>query len=398
MTDDPEPKKETPLSSVLSRAQRIADDLDLTVVERWKSAQEGRKAVGHLPVTIPREILHAAGVLPVGIIGGGDQVEIIRGDAYFQSYICHLPRSVVELEVSGRLSSLDGMIFPSICDVVRNLTGVWQLLFPHKYARYLDLPQNCVSSLGGSWYASELATLLMEMGTLAGTHPTDDALRASIDAYNHLRRRMRRLSVMRAAEPWRVPASEVHLLTRAGLVLPVEDFIRLLDDYLAAVQEEDRKPYDFVRVVLAGAFCEQPPLDLIRTLERAGCYVVDDDCLLVHRWPEDPIPTEGDPLTALVDAYLGCGREQATRFAPDGEEKGAWLVNRVKELGADGVVFAAPSFCDPALLDRPLQQSAVKAAGVPATAFKYAENTGQFQVIREQTGAFSDSIRLWPAS
>jgi benzoyl-CoA reductase subunit C len=39
--------------------------------------------------------------------------------------------------------------------------------------------------------------------------------------------------------------------------------------------------------------------------------------------------------------------------------------------------------------------SAVEAAGIPWTAFKYAENTGQFQVIREQAGTFADSIQLW---
>jgi benzoyl-CoA reductase subunit C len=35
---------------------------------------------------------------------------------------------------------------------------------------------------------------------------------------------------------------------------------------------------------------------------------------------------------------------------------------------------------------------------IPYTEFKYAENTGQFQVIKEQTGTFSDSIKLWGQS
>jgi benzoyl-CoA reductase subunit C len=37
----------------------------------------------------------------------------------------------------------------------------------------------------------------------------------------------------------------------------------------------------------------------------------------------------------------------------------------------------------------------VEAAGIGWTAFKYSENTGQFQVIREQAGTFADSIKLW---
>ena len=39
--------------------------------------------------------------------------------------------------------------------------------------------------------------------------------------------------------------------------------------------------------------------------------------------------------------------------------------------------------------------AAVEAAGIPWTGFKYSENSGQFQVIREQAGTFADSIRLW---
>ena len=78
-----------------------------------------RKAIGYMPIYVPRELIHATGMLPVGIFGGGDRLEIIRGDSYFQSYICHTPRSTIELALSGRLDVLNGMLFSSICDVVR---------------------------------------------------------------------------------------------------------------------------------------------------------------------------------------------------------------------------------------------------------------------------------------
>ena len=44
-----------------------------------------------------------------------------------------------------------------------------------------------------------------------------------------------------------------------------------------------RQPLDQARVLLTGSFCEQPPLGLIKTLERAGCYIVDDDFVQIHR-------------------------------------------------------------------------------------------------------------------
>jgi len=80
---------------ILDRAERLYRDVALGAVHDWKRATGGL-AVGFLPIWAPRELLHSQGVLPVGLMGGGEDVEIIRGDAYYQSYICHLPRSTVE--------------------------------------------------------------------------------------------------------------------------------------------------------------------------------------------------------------------------------------------------------------------------------------------------------------
>ena len=50
---------------------------------------------------------------------------------------------------------------------------------------------------------------------------------------------------------------------------------------------------------------------------------------------------------------------------------------------------------DPALLEQPMLQKALEDANIPFTAFKYSEDTGQFQVIREQAGTFADALKLW---
>ena len=90
------------IKAIIDRCERLYRDVDLGCVQEWK-ARTGGKAVGYMPVYVPRELIHAAGLLPVGVMGGGDDVEIIRGDAYFQSYICHIPRSTVELGLAGKL-------------------------------------------------------------------------------------------------------------------------------------------------------------------------------------------------------------------------------------------------------------------------------------------------------
>ena len=120
-------------ADIVARASVLFEDLSFTSAREWKAAKPGRKVIGYMPIYVPREIIHAAGMLPLGIVGGGDQLEVIHGDAYYQSYICRIPRSTIELGVSGRIDFVDGMLFPSICDVIRNLSGMWKLMFPHVY-------------------------------------------------------------------------------------------------------------------------------------------------------------------------------------------------------------------------------------------------------------------------
>jgi benzoyl-CoA reductase subunit C len=382
-------------ADIVGRAQALFDDLSFETARRWKAARPERKVIGYMPIYVPRELIHAAGFLPLGVLGGGDQLEVIHGDAYYQSYICRIPRSTIELGVSGRLDFVDGMLFPSICDVIRNLSGMWKMLFPSVYVRYFDVPQNYRDEIGGNYYVNELAELLHDLGELRGKPITDDELRDSIAVYNENRRLVRELYAYRAQYPWQAPAAEVYLVLRAGLVLPVEEHSQMIRDYLAAAGGEERARRDNCRVVLTGVFCEQPPLNLIKSLELAGCYVVDDDLLLVTRWLTADVPVEGPPLQNLAHAFLHHSESTAAKYEPDLKEKGQHLVRAVRRTGAEGVIFACPSFCDPALLERPMLQHVLKDAEIPYIAFKYAENSGQMQPIREQAGTFADSIKLW---
>ena len=110
------------------------------------------------------------------------------------------------------------------------------------------------------------------------------------------------------------------------------------------------------------------------------------------------MPAHGQPLEELSQAFLHRSASTAAKYDAKREDKGQFLLKQVKTGGAEGVIFAAPSFCDPALLERPMLQDVLAKHNVPYTAFKYAENTGQMAPIREQAGTFADSIKLWSAA
>ena len=225
------------LEGLLRHAEALYRDYRLQSVRDWKQ-ESGGLAIGYLPIYVPREMLYAQGALPVGLMGGSDDLEVIRGDSYYQSYICHIPRSTIELGLNGSLDCLDGVIFPAICDVIRNLSGMWKMLFPKKLVRYLDLPQDFDREIGGAFFRRELEDLSADL-VAQGARPLEEgALRRSIEAYNDNRRLIRQLAELRRSEPWKVPASELYLLMRAGLVLPVEEHTRMLEAYRQELEGE----------------------------------------------------------------------------------------------------------------------------------------------------------------
>ena len=126
---------------------------------------------------------------------------------------------------------------------------------------------------------------------------------------------MRELYAYRAQKPWQAPTSEVYLVLRAGCVLPPEEHTALVRSTSRRPTKQKRPQRDNARVVLTGAFCEQPPLGLIKSIEMAGCYVVDDDFQLIQSWLLDDVPVNGRSARGAVEglpAPLGARPRRST--------------------------------------------------------------------------------------
>jgi benzoyl-CoA reductase subunit C len=372
------------------RCETMVRDPELTAVKEWKQAHAGRRAVGYFPVYVPAEIIHAAGLLPVGVFGAGGGVEIDHADSRIQSFVCSISRSTLELGMTGRLDVLDGMIFGSICDVARNLSGIWQRNFPATLCEYVHYPQNPDSAFAAPYYRGELQRLADALGRVAGTTVDGAALARSLALYDRNRALLRDLYAVRRAEPWRVTWREAYHLARAGHVMPVEAHSALLEEALPLIRRRETPKRDRVRVVIEGSFCEQPAAELLDVIEEAGCYVVEDDLLLGMRWLRGPVAPGDDPLGALARAFIDS--PVTTSIRHDRRRKGDALLARVRDAGAEGVIFSAAKFCEPALLDYPLMRAACDRASLPSLAFEFEEKMGTFESIKTQVETFVESI------
>ena len=372
----------------------IIDDISYPTVTEWKTNNPSGKVVGMFPVYTPYELPHAMGMLPIGVFGAGGKIEIDHADSRIQSFVCSIARSTLELGLTGHLKQFDAMYFTSICDVARNLSGVWKMNFPNTLIEYIHFPQNVESPAAIVHYRDELAHLVSRLETLCGTKVTTDALNQSLSVYNRNRELTAQLYALKRNSPEKLSTYELYVLLRVGTLVSVEDHTKMLESALAEATVRTGKHRDLVRVVLEGSFCEQPPLDLIKVIEEAGCAVINDDFMLHTRWFISPVPITDDPLGALAEWYVKKSISSSVRHYGATHRSKSFFA-KVQELKADGVIFAAPKFCEPALLDYVTMKNDLEKKGISYLAFEYEEKMGVFETIRTQVETFVESVMFF---
>jgi benzoyl-CoA reductase subunit C len=371
--------------------EEIIYDLNFATVRQWKSEHPDRKAIAYFPVYAPVEIIHACGMLPVGLNGAGDRLDIQHADARFGSFICSIVKTTLELGLTAHLDPFDGFLFSSICDSARNLCFVMKRNFPDMYIDFLHLPHNPETGASAEFLKSEYLRLRDNLERMGGHRANDDALRRSIKLYNENRALIRQLYDLRQENPHLIRTSELYSLVRAGNFLPVEEHTRMLWDALDNMASRNGKPRDSIRVIIEGSFCEQPPLDLIKLMEEAGCYIVDDDFGLGRRWFAEDVPVDEDPIAALAESYIERSVYSSVRH-DFRKPRFKGLIEKARSRCADAVIFLIAKFCEPAEFDYVLFKREVEREGIPHLMLEFEEKSFTFERLRTEVETFVESL------
>jgi benzoyl-CoA reductase subunit C len=144
-------------------------------------------------------------------------------------------------------------------------------------------------------------------------------------------------------------------------------------------------------VVVEGSFCEQPPLEVIRLLEAAGCDIVEDDLTLAQRWFTREVPTAGDPVNALAKSYVhhsvySSVRHDTTHLRSDG------LAEKIRDTQAEAVIFLIAKFCEPAYFDYVLFKKKIEEMGLPHLLLEFEEKLFTFDRLRTEVETFVESL------
>ena len=380
------------VSPVVNRScEDIIQDLNFSTVRQWKEQHPGGKAIGYFPVYAPVELIHACGMLPVGLHGAGDQLDIQYADARFGSFICSIIKTTLEMGLTNHLASFDGLLFSSICDSARNLCFVMKRNFPDLYTEFLHLPHNPSTEASTAFLVTEYERLIKNLEQMNGGRVTERALADSIEAYNENRRLTRQLYDERARNPHLIRTSELYALVRAGNFLPVEEHTALLRNTVHEMPSRTGKQRDSIRIVIEGSFCEQPPLDLIKIIEEAGCYIVDDDFVLGPRWFYQDVPVTNNPLKSLAESYVNRSVYSSVRHDWR-KPRHKQLIEKVRRRKADAVLLLIAKFCEPAYFDYVLFKQELEKEGIPHLLMEFEEKMFTFERLRTEIETFVESL------
>jgi len=372
------------LDGILAACIDLVEDTKFPTVGRWRDG--GGKIVGHFQVYFPEEVAHAAGLLPFKVRGA--PIEAAHADSRFGSYLCSVVKTSLELALSGRVT-LDLFVTQPICDAARNLAAVWGRNFPYP-CQILYLPQNASSPSAPAYLRGEYDRLRRTIEAIAGHPVTDEQIGASINLFNENRRLLRELYAMKRETPWLVAAHEAYALVSVGGLVPREEHNDLLASVLPLLRARGAKQQDRIRVVFEGGFCEQPPLDLIRSIG-LSCYVVDDDFLIGMRWILSDVPSSDDPLRDLAEAYLDRSSYSPVQHDPR-KPKEAMLLDRVATSGARAAIVSAAKMCEPGLEEQVAYVHALEGAKVPHFVTEFEENMTTFEQLEIQLETFVENL------
>ena len=282
-----------------------------------------------------------------------------------------------------------GLLARGLAASARNLAAIWGRNFPYP-AEILYLPQNANSAHAATWLRGEYDRMRRSVEAATGATVTDQGLRHSIAVFNANRALLRELYLLKRDTPWLVSADEAYVLVSLAGLLPREEHNDLLRWMLPRLRQRPARQQDKIRVVLEGGFCEQPPLDLVRSIGRS-CYVVDDDLLIGLRWLTSDVPVQGDPLMALAESYL-----ERSSYSPVQHDlrkpKEHMLLERIRNARADAAIVLAAKMCEPGLEEQVAYTKALDRAGIPYFVSEFEENMTSYDHLEIQLQTFVENL------
>ena len=268
---------------------------------------EGRPVVGITCEYTPRELIMAAGAVPVCLCGGSAEM-IPAAERDLPTNLCPLIKSTYGYHVEKGnpfLEMADLIVVETTCDGKKKM---YELLAESRPVHVMELPQKVEDADAQAHWVRELEKVRAELEGRLGVKITKDKLRKAIRTMNRERRLRRELAgLMRSDAP---PLMGRELLDVksiiSGIPADLEQYERALEVLPGrepAVDASSRGRR--VRVLLTGVPIVHGAERVVDIVEDSGGLVVCmENCTGLKPILDDVDEGASDPMQALAEKYF----------------------------------------------------------------------------------------------
>jgi len=354
--------------------------------QNWKQKTQGR-VIGNFCSYTPEELITAAGGLPFRILGSGGTIS--KADAFLQAYSCSLVRGALEDSLAGRLDFLDGTVFPHTCDSIQRLSDIWRMNTNYAFHADLIMPVKLDTESAEQYMISVIRKFRKDLETGFGIQITNEMLEKAIQTSNQVRNHLATLYKIRQQNPDQIKSSDLHTILKASMIMDRNQLVGALAEVIASLEKrKDDSPTTSKRLVLTGGLCSMP--DIYDVIESSGGAVVWDDFCTGARYVEGRISETGDLEKNIAQRYISrivCPAKHSGTFS-----RGNYLMEKVRENHADGVIFVFLKFCDPHSFDYPYMKKMLEQEGIPSMLFEIEEQASSGGQLQTRCEAFMEML------
>lgn len=352
----------------------------------WKT-RTGGKVFGYLCTYVPEEIMYAAGILPVRVLGSHEPQDVTEPHIY--TMFCPFSRDILAQGLQGRYDYTEGLVYAHSCLHMRQTFATWTKHVPMKYHRYIFVPAKVQSPQAEPLLTKEVAEFKQSLEEFTGKPITDKDLDQAIDVYNTNRRLMKQIYELRKGEQPLISGTEAAYMVLSSMCSDKAEHNELLEKTLKELPDRKDLPRPGTRLMVISSILDS--IEFLELVESLDALIVTDDVCDGTRYFWNEVEPKEDRIKAIALRYIN----RPPCPAKDWEKRNRfpYILNLAKEYNVQGAIVVQQKFCDPHEFDIPPIMNLLKENGIPSVflEFDITVPVGQF---RTRVEAFLEMLQL----
>ena len=379
--------------NIEERIQEFARIAASPKAQMMKYKEQGKKVIGVLPYYAPEELVHAAGMVPMGIWGTNDKT-IVQAKEYCATFYCTIAQLALEMLLDGTMDGLDGLITPTICDTLRPMSQNFRVALSEKMpVIFLAHPQNRFADWGIQFTVDQYHNVKSQLEKIASKAITPEALAETNKLYNRTRAALRRFAELANEHCDVITPTKRSAIIKAHWFTLKEEYVEMLEALNKELEALPACQWKGTKVVTSGIICDNP--GLLEAFEKNNIAIAADDVAHESRWFKTDAPETGDPLRDLAMQFTNRDHDILLYDEKSAENRrGEYVAKLVKDSGAQGLVLFMQQFCDPEEMEYPYLKKALDDAHIPHIKLGIDQQMRNFGQVETSLQALADVLSL----